>query len=388
MIASEGPTKHIYSGNGSQRNWTYTFPITDPTDIKVYLTDPVGAETLLTSNYEVETGNSRVVYPTVVSGLDPLPSGWKITLLRQVPKTQLLDLVSQGSFNAENIETAFDKTVMGLQQLQEQLDRSLQYPVSSEEGSGASEFLADVLQAVSDAQAAQTAAETAETNAETAETNAEAAQALAEAAVTAAQAQAARLSGTSTSSLLIEVASKTFTTQSGKLFEDGSWVLIYSYADPTNYMHGQVTSYIGTELIVNVTNVGGSGTHSDWVITVAGTRGAVGPTGATGATGPAATTPVVDLGSISGTNNLPNTDTHYKATLTNNTTLTLPTPASGTHFTIIFEFTMASSYTVTVPGSVTWNFGAIPTIATTVKNVMTFETIDGGTTWKGYYAQF
>lgn len=98
-----------------------------------------------------------------------------------------------------------------------------------------------------------------------------------------AAASAASLIGTSTTSLAIAVASKTFTTQSGKAFSAGRWVLCTSDADPTNYMHGQVTSYSGTTLIVNVTNIGGSGTLADWTISLSGTRGAVGATGAPGA---------------------------------------------------------------------------------------------------------
>lgn len=101
---------------------------------------------------------------------------------------------------------------------------------------------------------------------------------------TAAAASAATLQGTSTTSLAIAVASKTFTTQSGKAFTAGRWLLITSDANPTvNYMHGQVTSYSGTSLIVNVTNIGGSGTLADWTITVSGTRGAQGVQGVAGA---------------------------------------------------------------------------------------------------------
>jgi len=50
-------------------------------------------------------------------------------------------------------------------------------------------------------------------------------------------------------------------------------------------MFGQITSYSGTSLVVDVTVVGGSGTHTDWSIYVAGARGATGATGATGAAG-------------------------------------------------------------------------------------------------------
>lgn len=134
--------------------------------------------------------------------------------------------------------------------------------------------------------AAQLAAETAETNAETAETNAEAAQVAAEAAAASASNQAAALSGTSTTSLAIGTGGKSFTTQTGKEFDAGNWILATSDADPTNFMHGYVSSYSGTSLTLVVTNVGGSGTHADWTLRVSGTRGA---TGATGATGPAGT---------------------------------------------------------------------------------------------------
>ncbi len=115
--------------------------------------------------------------------------------------------------------------------------------------------------------------------------------------VIAAAAQAAALIGTSTTSLLIEVAEKTFTTQASKQFSAGMFVLAVSDANPANYMHGQVTSYSGTTLVVNVIDIGGSGTLADWTISVSGSRGAKGDTGtgiteeAVGWTGTGGTTP-------------------------------------------------------------------------------------------------
>lgn len=125
------------------------------------------------------------------------------------------------------------------------------------------------------AAAAQTAAELAETNAETAEANAETAEANAEAAAT-------KLVGTSTTSLAIDTGEKIFTTQADKFFEAGNWLLITSDADIANYMHGQVTTYSGTTLTMNITNIGGSGTLADWTIRLSGTRGAVGAPGTVG----------------------------------------------------------------------------------------------------------
>ena len=138
---------------------------------------------------------------------------------------------------------------------------------------------AAALSSKNDAETAQTAAETAETNAETAETNAETAETNAETAETNASNYAAALNSTSTSSLLIEVAEKTFTTQASKQFAAGQYVLAVSDANTANYMSGQVTSYSSTTLVVDVAVIGGSGTLADWSIFVSGPKGATGAAG-------------------------------------------------------------------------------------------------------------
>ena len=74
---------------------------------------------------------------------------------------------------------------------------------------------------------------------------------------------------TSTTSRTIGTGAKTFTTQSGKGFVAGQYVIAASIAAPgTNYMVGTVTSYSGSTLEVEVTYVGGSGTLNDWSISV------------------------------------------------------------------------------------------------------------------------
>lgn len=116
----------------------------------------------------------------------------------------------------------------------------------------------------------------------------------ADAAAAAASAAAAEtaiaesLLSTSATSLAVGTGSKAFTTQAGKLYTAGMWVLAVSDADPTNYMHGYVASYASTTLTVIVTSSGGSGTHADWSLSVSGTRGATGPTGEV--TGPGSST--------------------------------------------------------------------------------------------------
>ena len=87
---------------------------------------------------------------------------------------------------------------------------------------------------------------------------------------------------TSTSSLVIGTGSATFTVLEGLNFTTGDFVLAVSDANSANYMHGQITSYSSTSLIIDVTTVGGSGTLADWTIRQSGPKGAIGSTGPTG----------------------------------------------------------------------------------------------------------
>ena len=118
---------------------------------------------------------------------------------------------------------------------------------------------------------------------------------------------------TSTSTNTIATGTKTFTVEANKQFSAGMPVLVSGVSDATNYMYGFVTSYSGTTLVVNVTATNGTGSISNWNITMTGpiglagptgSAGPQGPTGATGATGPAgptgATGPAGTMNSFTG----------------------------------------------------------------------------------------
>ena len=75
--------------------------------------------------------------------------------------------------------------------------------------------------------------------------------------------------GTSTSSVAIGTGSKSWTTQSGKLWQVGQFVIVADSATPANYCYGQVTGYSPTTLDVDVTATGGSGTKTAWAIGLA-----------------------------------------------------------------------------------------------------------------------
>lgn len=87
---------------------------------------------------------------------------------------------------------------------------------------------------------------------------------------------------TSTTSLAIGAGTKAFTTQTTKAFLVGMFVQAFSQANHANYMYGTVVSYTGGVLTLDVTDIGGSGTFTDWLLFTSGVRGGTGATGLTG----------------------------------------------------------------------------------------------------------
>lgn len=134
--------------------------------------------------------------------------------------------------------------------------------------------------ASSSASAASASATTASTAATNASNSASAAATSAGAGATSAAAAAASASqavgtllGTSTTSNSVGLGAKTFTTQADLALGAGGFVTIASTVTPANYLHGQVTSYTGTTLIVDSLDVGGTGTFTDWTITTSSPQG-------------------------------------------------------------------------------------------------------------------
>jgi hypothetical protein len=74
--------------------------------------------------------------------------------------------------------------------------------------------------------------------------------------------------GTSTTSLAVGTGAKTLTTQTGKAWVLGQWVIVANSAAAANWMLGYITAYnSGTgSLTVEVTTTGGSGTYATWNI--------------------------------------------------------------------------------------------------------------------------
>ena len=125
MTISTTIIKVSYSGDGTQTVFPYTFKINAEADIQVIIRASNGTETVktLTTDYSVSgVGSASGGNVTMVTA----PSATEtIVIRRDTTQTQTVDLVENDPFTAETVEGAFDKSVAIVQELQEEVDRSI-----------------------------------------------------------------------------------------------------------------------------------------------------------------------------------------------------------------------------------------------------------------------
>lgn len=130
MTVASQVNKVTYNGNGSVKVWPYSFRVLEAAHLKVVVTDSLGDEITLSAGYSVDLLNSTVTYP--ISG-DALAAGSKITLIRELPLIQNMDLENQGPLEAEALERAYDALTMICQQLDERSRRAILGPISGDD---------------------------------------------------------------------------------------------------------------------------------------------------------------------------------------------------------------------------------------------------------------
>jgi hypothetical protein len=129
MTISTTTIKNSYSGDGSVVAFTYTFKIADAAFIEVIVkTNSTGAESVRAigtggTNYAV-TGVNEAAGGTVTFVTAPLATE-TVILRRSTTQTQALDLVENDPFTADSVESAFDKNLALVQELQEESNRSI-----------------------------------------------------------------------------------------------------------------------------------------------------------------------------------------------------------------------------------------------------------------------
>lgn len=121
MTVQNTIVKNVYVGNGSTTVFPFTFECNKAEHIQAFVKDAAGNITS-TTNFKVDLEQKNLTYPNTG---EPLANGDKLIILRQLPLQQLLNLLNQGPFYAEDIEETFDEVVMMLQQMTEHIGRSL-----------------------------------------------------------------------------------------------------------------------------------------------------------------------------------------------------------------------------------------------------------------------
>jgi hypothetical protein len=129
MIETE-LSRNQYTGNGVTVAFPYGFPILDADELQVILTSLTGVDTVLVRNTHYSVSGVGATAGTVTM-FTPPAVGEKLTLLRDMGFVQPTDLLTQGGFSADVVETALDRLCMQLLQLREALGRAATVPPTS-----------------------------------------------------------------------------------------------------------------------------------------------------------------------------------------------------------------------------------------------------------------
>ena len=127
MTISSTTVKNSYNGDGSTATFSYTFKIFANSDLQVIIRSSTGTETIktLTTHYTVTgAGNSGGGSITFTAGNIPT-SGQTVVIRRNLPQTQSIDYIANDPFPAESHEEGLDRAMMAVQQLQEEVTRSI-----------------------------------------------------------------------------------------------------------------------------------------------------------------------------------------------------------------------------------------------------------------------
>jgi len=127
MTISSTTVKNSYSGDGSTTTFTYTFKIFQDSDIQVIIRAANGTETTktITTHYTV-TGAGVSSGGTVIFTSGNIPTNTQTVVLRRnIPQTQAIDYIANDPFPAESHEEGLDRATMAIQQIQEEVTRSL-----------------------------------------------------------------------------------------------------------------------------------------------------------------------------------------------------------------------------------------------------------------------
>lgn len=133
-ISSANRKAGPYSCNGATVAFPFAFRVFSDADVLVVLTDPLGVESELSLGVgcSVSISPDQEVSPGgTVTTLATYGPGYKVTVASQLENIQPVTLTNQGGFYPRVINDALDRLTILVQQVAEQISRSVKVPISS-----------------------------------------------------------------------------------------------------------------------------------------------------------------------------------------------------------------------------------------------------------------
>ena len=215
MTLPYSPSRAVYEGNGAATAFPFAFKVWSTEQLSVSLTSPEG-HTAPAQGWAASLGESGGTVTYLHQGA-PLPAGWRLAIVRDMPFAQGIDLVSASRFDPQVIEDGLDQATAELQQLSKKITRAVILPATSDQSP---EDVVASIYASRDAAAVSAAA--ASTQATAAQTSAEAAASSAATAAQTVQTAAAGAVSSATAQADAAAASATAAAQSAAQAEGAS----------------------------------------------------------------------------------------------------------------------------------------------------------------------
>ena len=129
MTLSTTQTKVAYKPDGSAKVFAVPFPVFDKRELRCSITDASNREQEITKFIVKGMGSPRGVY---LHFFEAPPPGCTLVIFRDTRQVQESDYPEGGKFPSGVVENDFDRVVAMIQELQEELDRALKVPITSD----------------------------------------------------------------------------------------------------------------------------------------------------------------------------------------------------------------------------------------------------------------
>lgn len=130
-VLSEIDRSGPYTGNGVTSVFDYDFKILDKSHLRI-VREQDGVETVLTVDTHYTVSGVGSASGGSVTMLSAPTADQQVTILRNIPMTQVVDFNNQGALFAATVERELDRAAMRDQQLAEQLSRALIFPAATD----------------------------------------------------------------------------------------------------------------------------------------------------------------------------------------------------------------------------------------------------------------